>query len=206
MTTPPAWKGEAIADPLLLHGTHVRLEPLAPGHALDLFEAGRAPEIWSYIAGSGGPFASVDDVTRWIASALGEQASGLQLPFAIIDTAAARAIGTTSYFFEPRWPNRTIEIGGTWLSTEYWRTIVNTECKYLLLRHAFEALGAERIELMTDARNVRSQHAIERLGARREGTLRANMIREDGYIRDSVYYSIVRGEWPAIKAGLEQKL
>jgi N-acetyltransferase len=113
---------------------------------------------------------------------------------------------STSYFFETRWLNRTLEIGWTWLSPAYWRTAVNTAAKYLLLRHAFEALGAYRVELMTDVRNLRSQRAIERLGASREGLARSHMICPDGFRRDSVLYSLLDHAWPTVKARLEAML
>jgi N-acetyltransferase len=133
-------------------------------------------------------------------------AAGVRVPFAIIFLATGCTIGSTSYFFETRWANRTLEIGGTWLCPDYWRTMVNTECKYLLLRQAFETLQAERIEFMTDARNVRSQRAIERLGACKEGVLCAHMLCPDGHRRDSIYYSILDTEWPRVKTQLEAAL
>lgn len=127
-----------------------------------------------------GPHPRVADAAQWVTDTLADRDIGMRLPFAIIFLAAECVIGSTGYFFESRWANRTLEIGGTWLCPDYWRTAVNAECKYLLLRQAFEILKAERVEFMTDARNVRSQQAIERLGARREGVLRAHMLYPDG--------------------------
>jgi RimJ/RimL family protein N-acetyltransferase len=206
MTTPQAWQGEGIREPLILVGRHVRLEPLAPSHAPDLYQAGHAADIWQYLATPRGPFASVSDAAQWVTSVLADYAAGVRLAFAVILVATGGAIGSTSYFFETRWANRTLEIGGTWLCPDYWRTAVNTECKYLLLRHAFETLGVDRIEFMTDARNLRSQRAIERLGAYKEGLLRAHMLCPDGHRRDSVFYSILDTEWPRVKTQLEAAL
>jgi len=173
---------------------------LAQHHATDLYHAGQAPDIWQYLSLPRGPFATVPDAAQWIHRALADHVAGVRLPFAIIFLDTGGAIGSTSYFFETRWPNRTLEIGSTWLCPDYWRTVVNTECKYLLLRHAFEMLGVYRVELMTDARNLCSQRAIERLGASREGLLRCHMICSDGYRRDSVFYSLLDHEWPTVKA------
>jgi N-acetyltransferase len=206
MPTPPTWKGAVLQEPLSLVGHHVRLEPLAPSHASDLYRAGHAPDIWRYLAEPRGPFVSVPDAALWIAHALADHEAGVRLPFASIFLATGCAIGSTSYFFETRWANRTLEIGGTWLCPDYWRTAVNTECKYLLLRQAFETLQAERIEFMTDARNVRSQRAIERLGACKEGLLRSHMLCPDGHRRDSVFYSILDTEWAQVKTRLEAAL
>lgn len=206
MTTSTTWKGARLAAPPTLLGKHVRLEPLALDHAGDLHLAGDATEIWSYLAESRGPFTSRDDAAAWIARVLEEQAEGFRWPFAIVSLDTGAAVGSTSYFFEKRWANRTLEVGGTWLSPRVWRTAINTECKYLLLRNAFETLGANRVELMTDARNTRSQQAIERLGATREGVLRGHMLCPDGHLRDSVYYGILESEWPRVKAKLQSAL
>lgn len=206
MTTPAAWKGEPLAEPPTLLGHHVRLEPLSLDHASDLHLAGDSPEIWSYLAETRGAFTSLGDAAEWIGRVLAEHAAGVRLPFAIVSITNGAAVGSTSYFFETRWANRTLEIGGTWLSPRCWRTAVNTECKYLLLRYAFETLGANRVELMTDARNARSQKAIERLGATREGVLRGHMLYPDGHLRDSIYYGILQSEWPRVKQKLESAL
>ena len=127
------------------------------------------------------------------------------MSFVIVRKSDERAIGMTAYLdIQPR--NRGLEIGGTWLTPDVWRTAINTECKYLLLRHAFETLGCIRVQLKTDARNIRSQRAIERLGAVKEGVLRKHMIVKNGYERDTVMYSITDTEWPSVKANLEEKL
>jgi N-acetyltransferase len=113
MTIPQAWKGERIQEPLTLVGHHVRLEPLAPAHAPDLYRAGQAPDIWLYLAEPRGPFASVPNAVQWVAHVLEDYEAGVRVPFAIIFLATGRAIGSTSYFFETRWANCTLEIGGT---------------------------------------------------------------------------------------------
>jgi N-acetyltransferase len=187
-------------EPVTLLGEVVRLEPLQQAHARDLFAAGQDPRIWRYMPVD--PSASADAMAAWIGDALQEQSAGRQLPFAIVDRAAGAAIGSTRYLnISPH--DRGLEIGWTWLTPPAQRTAVNTECKYLLLRHAFESLGAIRVQLKTDGRNLTSQRAIERLGAVREGVLRKHMIVQDGYQRDSVMYSIVDGEWPVVKERLE---
>ncbi len=128
-------------------------------------------------------------------------ASGNEIAFAIVGKSDQRAIGSTRYLnIEPA--HRTLEIGWTWIGTKYQRTAVNTECKYLLLRHAFEQLGAVRVQFKTDARNEQSQRAIERIGAVKEGVLRKSHTTYTGYIRDSVYYSIIDDEWPDVKQRL----
>ncbi len=192
----------AIFDPqpVTLEGTHVRLEPLAGHHAEDLFEVGKDETIWPYMPCP--PLESVQDGRVLIDQALDVAAEGTQIPFAIIERASGKAIGSTRYL-DIRRSDRGLEIGWTWIGTAYQRTVVNTECKFLLLRHAFEDLGAARVQLKTDLRNVRSQRAIERLGAVREGVLRKHIVLWDGFIRDTVYYSVIESEWPEVKRRLE---
>jgi RimJ/RimL family protein N-acetyltransferase len=187
-------------QPVTLKGRHVRLEPLARRHAEDLFEAGKDETIWPYMPRP--PLKSVEDARAMIKQALEVAAGGTQLPFAIIQRANGRAIGSTRYL-DIRPNDRGVEIGWTWIGTAFQRTPVNTECKYLLLRHAFKELGAVRVQMKTDLRNVRSQRAIERLGAVREGVLRKHIVLWDGFIRDTVYYSIIESEWPEVKHRLE---
>ena len=139
----------------------------------------------------------------WVQEILSRQARGTDLVFVVIHLETGRAVGSTRYMdIQPQ--HRGLEIGGTWYAREHQRTGVNTECKYLLLRHAFEVLGCIRVQLKTDSRNEPSQRAIERIGAAREGVLRNHMIMPDGHFRHSVYYSIVDSEWPQVKARLEQ--
>ncbi len=145
--------GDALLPaPTLLVGTHVRLEPLTVGHEADLYEAGQAPGIWTYLPTVHTPFQSREATRQWIDEAFAQQATGWRWPFAIVWQATGRAIGSTSYL-DFHWPDRALEIGWTWLTPAYWRTVVNTQGKYLLLQHAFEALGMYRVQLMTDSRN-----------------------------------------------------
>ncbi len=189
--------------PLILTGRAACLEPLAEKHVLDLTLAGQDQTIWQYM-----PYGPVDseERMRWLVNELlGRQAKGMDLPFAVIQQATGRAVGMTRYM-DIQEPNRGLEIGGTWYSPATQRTAVNTECKYMLLGYAFEKLDYIRVQIKTDLRNERSQKAIERIGATREGVLRNNMIMPDGYIRSSVYYSVLAAEWPGVKARLEDKL
>jgi N-acetyltransferase len=189
--------------PLVLAGSVVRIEPLAERHAPDLLAAADDPNIWTYLPAYQPK--SLGDMQAWISAALSGAAAGEQIPFAIVVLANERAVGSTR-FLEIRRDDRALEIGWTWLATPVQRSAVNTECKLLLLRHAFEGLGALRVQFKTDRRNLRSQRAIERLGAVKEGTLRKHRINHDGFVRDSVYYSIVDDEWPEVKARLLQRL
>jgi len=186
--------------PVILEGTHARLEPLAPAHAEALFAASDDPEIWRYLPRE--PFRDLDDVSGWIAEAIEAAAEGREIPFAIIARASGRVAGSTRYM-DIRPADRALEIGWTWIGAPWQRTAINTECKYLLLRHAFESLGAARVQLKTDARNLRSQAAIERMGALREGTLRRHMLVRDGFIRDSVFFGVTDEDWPDVKERLE---
>jgi len=183
-------------SPIILRGSKVKLVPMEYEHHIGLYEAGRYPDIWALTQGR---ISSIEDAREYIRKAL--DSTGI-LPFVIIERASGTIVGSTR-LYDISVTNRSIEIGSTWLTPTMWRTPVNTECKYLLLKHAFETLGTIRVQLKTDLRNVRSQRAIERLGATREGVLRNHMILPDGYIRDSVYYSILDKEWPAVKLRLE---
>lgn len=187
---------------VVLTGTRARLIPMEATHVDPLYEAGRSAEIWRYMPMR---VETLDDMRRLVEEALRARERGTEFPFVIIDQQAAAIVGSTR-FLEISPAHRGIEIGWTWLSPRAWRTAINTECKYLLLRHCFEALGAIRVQLKTDARNIRSQEAIERLGAIREGVLRHHRIMPDGYLRDSVYYSILAEEWPAVRARLWRHL
>jgi RimJ/RimL family protein N-acetyltransferase len=190
-----------VAAPIVLEGAGARLEPLGEGHAEDLFRAGRDAEIWRYMPRL--PMASVEDARTFIGEALAAARDGSQVPFAIVERASGRAVGSTRYF-DIRREHRGLEIGWTWIGVAHQRTPVNTECKRMLLEHAFEKLGMLRVQLKTDARNVRSQRAIERIGAVKEGVLRAHMVMPDGFVRDSVMYAITAREWPEVKRKLEE--
>jgi N-acetyltransferase len=185
-----------------LDGAGIRLEPLAETHHAALCAVGLDAELWRWTPK---PVRTATDMAAYIAFALAEKAAGRALPFAIIDKATGQAIGSTRYgAIEPA--HRRLEIGWTWLGQSWQRTAANTEAKYLLLRHAFETLGCLRVELKTDALNQRSRAAIRRIGAREEGTLRSHMVTAGGRIRDTVYYSILEGEWPEVKKALESRL
>lgn len=183
-----------------LEGRLVRLLPLRLEHVDPLFAAAQDPEIWRYMLAD--LSISREAMRAAIAAALDEQAAGRGLPFVVIDRTSGAILGTTRYF-DVKPHERGLEIGYSWLGAGARRTGVNTECKYLLLRHAFEVLGAIRVQLKTDVRNLVSQRAIERIGATREGTLRKYQIRSDGYQRDTALYSIIDDEWPRVKAHLE---
>jgi|SRR5579859_822576 len=187
-------------QPVTLTGRVVRLEPLSEAHVPDLAAVGQDDSLWTYIPYP--PVHSEADMRAWVRDMLARQARGADLPFAVVHQATGRAIGASRYLDIQR-ANRAVEIGGTWYGRAYQRTAVNTESKYLLLGHAFDNLGCIRVQLKTDVRNERSQRAIERLGAVREGILRHSTIMPDGHLRDSVYYSILAEEWPGVKARLE---
>ncbi len=186
--------------PVVLEGAHVRLEPLLVAHGAEVLEAGREPSIWEHLPRAA--LTDLADAEGWIREALAEQARGESVPFAIRSHAGGALAGSTR-FLEIRRPHRTLEIGWTWLAPAHQRSAINTEAKLLLLVHAFEDLGAERVQFKTDARNLRSQRALERIGAQREGVLRRHLIVRDGYRRDSVFYSVIAPEWPAVRRHLE---
>ncbi len=183
-----------------LSGEHVRLEPLTAEHAKGLFEAGTDPGIWAWLSiRQPGDLPAAE---RMVEQALADPD---RRPFAQIDAVSGRVAGTTSYYQVVE-QHRILSIGHTWIGAEWQRTGLNTESKLLLLTHAFETLGAQRVSWETDIRNLRSQRAIERLGALREGVLRAHRIRPDGSSRDTVTYSMLAPEWPAAKARLNERL
>src|SRR6266702_3690884 len=193
---------EMAVSAVLLEGARVRLEPLARGHLAGLAEVGLCEELWRWIPT---PVRTQEEMAAYIEAALNEQERGLALPFAIVEKATGRAIGSTRYANIDR-THRRVEIGWTWVAREWQRTSINTEAKYLLLRHAFETLGCMRVELKTDSLNERSRAAILRIGAREEGIFRNHMITASGRVRHTVYFSIIDSEWPEVKAGLEAKL
>ncbi len=186
-------------EPVTLEGRIVRLEPLRLEHEAGLWEVAQDAEIWQFMSAL---IERRDDLHAWIADALRLAQQGSALPFAIVDRASGRPIGSTRYGnITPA--DRNLEIGWTWLGKQFWRTAVNTECKYLLLRHAFETLGCVRVQLKTDALNTRSRTAIKRLGAVEEGTLRKHIWVQNRRFRDTVMFSIVDDEWPAVRERLE---
>jgi RimJ/RimL family protein N-acetyltransferase len=189
--------------PVALTGKHVCLEPMTENHASGLAQIGAGQTFWDFMVY--GNVNTVDDMRHWVLDLLSRAEKGTDLPFVAIHLASGRVAGATRYL--NIMPNdRGLEIGGTWYGLEFQRTPVNTECKYLLLRHAFETLGCIRVQLKTDLRNDRSQKAIERIGAVKEGVLRNHMILPDGRYRHSVFYSILDTEWPEVKKRLEEML
>ena len=189
-------------EPVVLQGAHVRLEPLSHDHFDDLVEVALDPEIWRWTTERA---LSPEDLRAWIDRALAMRDTGTAMPFATVALPLGKAIGGTRFAtYSPG--DRRVEIGWTWIGRSWQRTVVNTEAKYLMLRHAFEELGCIRVELRTDVNNARSRAAILRIGAKEEGTLRKHSTTATGRVRDTVYYSIVDDEWPAVKAGLEERL
>lgn len=189
-------------SPLTLEGRFVRLEPLSVEHFDALCEVGLDAELWRWTTTLIG---TPEEMRRYIETALAEQSKGVSLPFATIEKCSGRTIGSTR-FGNIDCPNRRLEIGWTWVARAWQRTPVNTEAKYLMLRHAFENLGAVRVELKTDSLNERSRRAILRIGAKEEGTLRNHMTTHTGRLRHTVYYSVIDSEWVAVKNALEGKL
>lgn len=193
---------EMVVAPVVLEGRHVRLEPLLEDHLAGLAAVGLDEDLWRWIPT---PVRTAEEMAAYIATALRERAQGVSLPFALVERQTGRPIGSTRYGNIDRTHHR-VEIGWTWVAREWQRTAINTEAKYLLLKHAFETLGCIRVELKTDSLNERSRAAILRIGAREEGIFRNHMITASGRIRHTVYFSIVDSEWPAVKARLEAKL
>jgi RimJ/RimL family protein N-acetyltransferase len=190
-------------EPVELSGELVVIEPLSAEHAAGLSVAADSEEVFAWL-----PYprlADLDGARAWIADALADRDADRRLPFTVLDAGDRSVIGSTSYWdFDAH--NAHVEIGSTWLSRSLWGTGRNAEAKLLLMTHAFEALGLERVAFRTDIRNERSQRAIERLGAVKEGIHRHEMMRRDGSWRDSVHYSILRAEWPAAKVSLRDRI
>jgi RimJ/RimL family protein N-acetyltransferase len=189
-------------SPVTLEGRFVRLEPLTMDHLDALCEVGMDEDIWRFTLAC---VRSREDMRAYIEDALKLQRDGSALPFATVDRASGKVAGSTRFGSIDR-THRRLEIGWTWLNARFQRTAINTEAKYLMLGHAFEELGAVRVELKTDSLNERSRSAILRIGAKEEGTLRNHMITATGRLRHSVYFSVIDAEWPTVKAGLEEKL
>lgn len=194
---------EAFRSTVRLEGRYIDLVPLAAAHLDALVAAGRDPRVWEFMRY--GARDRRESMAELIDLLLERQRLGQDLPFTVRRHPGEVPIGMTRYLDIDR-PNRSVEIGGTWYDPAYWRTPINTEAKYLLLRHAFEVENVLRVQLKTDTRNARSQRAIERLGAVREGVLREHLILPDGVVRSSVIYSIVEREWPSVRQRLESLL
>ena len=188
--------------PCVLEGANVRLEPLSIDHLEGLIEIGLDPDLWRWtLARNHTP----DDMRRYVETALAEQRVGQSVPFATIERSSGRVVGSTRFAsIEPA--HRRVEIGWTWVGRPWQRTAVNTEAKFLMLRHAFEVWHCMRVELKTNSKNERSRRAILRIGATEEGTLRKHQLNADGTTRDSVYFSITDDEWPAVKRRLQEMM
>jgi len=193
---------QMVITPVILEGRHVRLEPLTLEHTAQLAEVGLDADLWTWIPT---PVRTPEEMSAYVQTAIKEQAAGSAIPFALVEKSSGRTVGSTRYGNIDRDHHR-VEIGWTWVARQWQRTPINTETKYLLLRHAFETLRCIRVELKTDSLNERSRAAILRIGARQEGIFRNHMITASGRIRHTVYFSIVDSEWPEVKARLEAKL
>ncbi len=188
--------GTMRVQPVTLTGRRVRLEPLARRHAPELLEAAEHDEVWTYLDEP--TPRSLPMIEKLVDDALAEQGAGQRLPWATIALDTGRAVGSVSLIdLRPR--DRGVEVGWAWLSPERWQTGISREVAALVLKHAFEDLDAVRVAFKTDVRNARSQAAILALGAQREGVLRSHMVLRDGHIRDSVYFSVIRDEWPHVR-------
>lgn len=185
-------------DPVTLCGRVVRLEPLAIDHVAALARVGLEPELWRWIPEA---VTTVEEMRAYVATALDEARRGVSLPFVIINQASNQIIGSTRYG-SIEIGDRRLEIGWTWITPAFQRTAVNTKAKLLLLTHAFEKLRLNRVEFKTDALNEKSRNALRRIGAIEEGIFRKHKVTASGRIRDSVYFSIIDTEWPAVKARL----
>ena len=189
--------------PRELSNSQVTLKPLSSEEAQDYLEIGRDSDIWNYLTPE--PFSHLKDVENWIAGMLQRSETAGDIPFSVYDNASKRLAGSTSYL-DVRPAHGGLEIGFTWYGKAFQRTHVNTATKLALLTHAFEDLEADRVQLQTDSRNLASQRAIERLGAVKEGVLRKHKTYPDGYVRDSVMYSVTTDDWVSVKARLEEFL
>ena len=186
-----------------LQGYSVQLHPIDYSHFDQLALWSEEEDIWRYM--TFGHLASRDELHAWIGTAMDANENGTELNFAIIDEASYSAVGTTS-FYRVVPEHKRLELGKTWLGAAFRGTHVNAAAKYLMLRHAFETISANRVELNTDARNFRSQRAIERLGAARDGVLRCHTIMRDGFVRDTVNYSFTMKDWPTASEFLRRLL
>jgi RimJ/RimL family protein N-acetyltransferase len=186
-------------DPVTLEGRVIRLEPLGLHHLDGLCAVGLDRSLWAFTTIR---VTTPDAMHSYVETALAEQRAGTALPFATVERATGTVVGTTR-FASAVHEHARVEIGWTWIAPAWQRSAVNTEAKYLMLRHAFDVMGVRRVELKTSALNARSRAAMLRIGATEEGTLRKHMINADGPARNSVYFSVIDDEWPAVRARLE---
>ncbi|MGN4126901.1 GNAT family N-acetyltransferase [Lysinibacillus sphaericus] len=183
-----------------LENAIVLLKPITKEDVSGVLAAGRYPEIWSYLSTT---IEQESDVHNFVDKALTEKMQKKEFPFAIVEKRSGKIVGSTR-FMDIDDKHKRLEIGNTWITPTFWRTAVNTNCKYLLLQYCFEVLDLQRVQIKTDLENLRSQRAIERIGATKEGILRNHMIRKDGTARHTVMYSITLEEWPEVKRLLEE--
>jgi RimJ/RimL family protein N-acetyltransferase len=189
-------------EPVTLVGAHARLEPLDARHSIELIEAVKDGELWRlWYTSVPPPDTMRDEIDRRLALA----AAGSMLPFAVVDCLTSKAIGMTTYMNADA-VHRRLEIGATWYRKSAQRSAINTECKMLLLTHAFQTLGCIAVELRTHFFNHQSRRGIERLGAKLDGILRSHQLASDGTLRDTCVYSIIASEWPTVKSHLSWQL
>ena len=189
--------------PVTLTGKIVQLVPLSMSHIPALTLAGRDESIWKYMLYAN--LTTAESMSSWVQDILQRQNDETDLAFTVIHLKTGQVAGATRYL-EMRPLHRSLEVGGTWYSPEFQGTLVNPECKYLMLKYAFEKLKCIRVQFKADVRNERSIRAIEKMGAIHEGILRNHYILQDGNFRDSVFYSILDREWPAVKKMLRERL
>jgi N-acetyltransferase len=189
-------------EPVTLTGHVVRLEPLGNEHFDGLAEVGLDPDLWRWI---GFPVRTRDDLRRYVDDALRDRDAGRAMPFATILQASGQPVGSTRYGNVDLF-NRRVEIGWTWVARQWQRSAVNSEAKLLMLEHAFERLGCNRVEFKTDSLNEQSRNALRGIGAVEEGTLRNHMVTESGRLRHSVYYSVIASEWPGVREHLRARI
>lgn len=188
-------------DPISLENAFVRLEPLRDAHREPLRAAGDDPDLWRFaVTNQHGA-----DFDAWFDHRLSETQRGADLCFAVIDQATGEAAGSSSYLAVVP-DHKRLEIGWTWYARRFWAGATNPSCKRLLMGHAFETLGVNRVELKLDATNQRSWKAVERLGAKYEGIFRQHMVMPDGRLRDTAWFSVIAPEWPGVKAALDGRL
>ena len=187
---------------ILLQNDFVLLRPIELKDAKAIAAVARDERIWEHIAYT---LATEEDVVEYVEKQVALTEKGERIVFVIMDQLTNKIIGSTS-LYDFSLEHARCEIGSTWLTPAYWRTAINTNCKYLLLQHIFEEMNFNRVQIKTDNLNVRSQQAIERIGAKFEGQLRRHMCRKDGSLRDTMMYSIIREEWPEVKAKLENHI
>lgn len=185
-----------------LVGERVKLVPMEMSHVQGLFEAGNDPKVWTHLSKT---VETMEQMKAVVEEALSKKADGIEFPFVIMLKDSNKIVGSTR-FLDISHVNQHLEIGWTWYNPAVWGTNINTECKYLLFKYCFEQLQTIRVQLKADILNVRSQNAIAKIGATKEGILRNHVIRKDGTYRDSVYFSVIQEEWPTVKEKLELML